>query len=98
MVNKMIEKKPINVSEKDFSVKSWKKKLNALGIQDRNKKHAFYMALHMIVELGTTLAKAKRSAAKRHGVAMTEIEYVVKSVLGQEFFDSRSKAKTSAKS
>ncbi|BBP46341.1 hypothetical protein THMIRHAS_17140 [Thiosulfatimonas sediminis] len=82
----------------DVRKATWKKELNSMKIQDKKKKHAFYMALHMIVELGTTLAKAKRSAAKRHGVAMTEIEYVVKAILGQEFFDARSKAKTSAKS
>ena len=71
----------------------WKRKLNSLHIQDKPTKHACYMALYMVVELETTLAKAKRSAAKRHKVSMAKIETVVKDVLGQEFFDNRSKFK-----
>jgi hypothetical protein len=49
------------------------------------------MALYMIVDLETTLAKAKRSAANRHQVSMAKIEAVVKDVLGQGFFDNRNK-------
>jgi len=74
--------------------KSWKRTLNELHIQDKPMKHACYMALYMIVDLKTTLTKAKRSAANRHDVSMAKIEVVVKEVLGQEFFNRRSKVKS----
>ncbi len=70
---------------------NWKRKLNALHIQDKPTKHACYMALYMVVDLGTTLAKAKRSASNRHDVPVVKIESVVKEVLGQEFFSKRCK-------
>ncbi|WP_130537671.1 hypothetical protein [Thiomicrorhabdus indica] len=68
---------------------NWKRKLNGLHIKDKDLKHASFMAIYMIVELKTTLAKAKRSASNRHGVPMSKIESIAKEVLGQKFFDSR---------
>lgn len=73
----------------------WKKKLNGLRIQDKAMKHACFMALYMVVDLNTSLAKAKHSAANRHGVSMAKIDSVVKDVLGQDFFNERSRFKRS---
>jgi len=90
-------KKSFSTSKQGFECapekKVWKRKLNSLHIQDGSTKHACFMAIYMIVELKTTLAKAKKSAAERHCVSMNQIEVIVKQVLGQDFFDRRNKYK-----
>jgi hypothetical protein len=94
---KKCAKKTFSASKQGFECapekKTWKRKLNSLHIQDGPTKHACFMAIYMIVELKTTLAKAKRAAAERHGASMSQIESVAKEVLGQEFFDRRNKFK-----
>lgn len=96
---KKCAKKAFSTSKLGFECapekKVWKRKLNSLHIQDGPTKHACFMAIYMIVELKTTLAKAKRAAAERHGASMSQIEAVAKEVLGQEFFDRRNKFKDS---
>jgi hypothetical protein len=95
--SKKCAKKAFSTSKQGFECapekKTWKRKLNSLHIQDGPTKHACFMAIYMIVDLKTTLAKAKRAAAERHGVSMTKIEAVAKEVLGQDFFDRRNKSK-----